>query len=231
MAKYSGGVSGDMLGSIGGVTFGRNKSGGFARNRTKPNNPRTPLQLSQRSKVAEVSQLWRNLFGSTQIQWHNLALQFPRQNKLGKTYFFSGEQMHNFCRLNSLKVNPVIPGTVPNIAQNNVPIWYGLAFDVITTPGSESVKYLYLNTLTSAQSMYIECSGVVSAGVSLPKKFKFIGVFPNTATSPVDFTSLYAVVFGSLPQPGDKLFIRGTIIDSTTGFHNVPQVIQTIAHI
>lgn len=71
-------------GSLGGLTFSRNRGGPYIRGRAIPTNPNTPEQQAVRSAAAQLAALWRNTLTAAQrAAWDLYAENVPLPNPLG----------------------------------------------------------------------------------------------------------------------------------------------------
>ena len=92
-----------MAGSIAGSTFSRNRSGSYARARTKPINPKSSRQVLIRSIIAQLTQRWNNTVTDPQrTAWATYANAVAMKNRLGETTYLSG--FNHYIRSNSLKL-------------------------------------------------------------------------------------------------------------------------------
>ncbi len=95
-----------MSGSIAGNTFARNRSGNYARARTKPVNPNSTRQVKVRSIIAELTERWRDDLTSDQrTAWATYAAAIAMKNKLGETIKLTG--FNHFIRSNVNHVDAV----------------------------------------------------------------------------------------------------------------------------
>jgi len=98
MAKIQlGNMAQNVSGSIGGTTFGRNKGGAYARQKSSPVQPRTERQLEVRANLSVVSQAWRNLTAALRADWETWALNHPVLDVFGQSLKLSG--MSAFCKI------------------------------------------------------------------------------------------------------------------------------------
>jgi len=81
LVKFGGGVVG-MSGSIAGTTFARNRSGSYARAKTKPINPNTTLQNLVRATFAMLSARWAQTLTEAQRTAWNLYASSVSVNQL-----------------------------------------------------------------------------------------------------------------------------------------------------
>lgn len=98
MAKIQlGNMAQNVSGSIGGTTFGRNKGGAYARQKSSPVQPRTERQLTVRANLSLVSQAWRNLTAALRAEWETYAQAHPVVDVFGQALKLSG--MSAFCKI------------------------------------------------------------------------------------------------------------------------------------
>jgi len=102
LVKYGVGIA-QMSGSVGGTTFARNKSGNYARNRTKPVNQNTSAQQIARSAIGQLTAMWGQVLTALQrAAWNLYASNLVMQNRLGDDIFLSG--FNHFIRSNAARV-------------------------------------------------------------------------------------------------------------------------------
>ncbi len=93
LIKYGGGIV-QMSGSIAGTVFARNKSGNYARPRTKPVNPKSVRQEAIRAIISFLAEMWHADMTAVQRGlWETYAAAVPMKNKLGETIHLSGFNM------------------------------------------------------------------------------------------------------------------------------------------
>lgn len=93
-------VWGEMRGSMGGITFSRNKGGNYARLRIKPTDPSSTAQMNMRVAMCNTSRLWsQSLTAEQRTAWNEYAEANPVPSRLGGWLTLSGHQF--FCGLNS----------------------------------------------------------------------------------------------------------------------------------
>ena len=107
LVRWGGGIV-DGRGSIGGTTFSRNKSGAYARSRTKPVNPKTVLQSAIRAIVSLVSATWAaGVSAAQKAEWAVFASNVPAKNKLGEVINLSG--FNQYTKSNVAAINAGLP--------------------------------------------------------------------------------------------------------------------------
>lgn len=110
LVKYGGGIV-QMSGSIAGNTFARNRSGNYARARTKPVNPNNSSSMFARdrdennqniikSTMATLTARWaRVLTAAQRTAWNLYAANLAMKNKLGETINLTG--FNHYIRSNT----------------------------------------------------------------------------------------------------------------------------------
>lgn len=120
-AIFKSSIMSEIRGSIGGTTYARNKSGLYARNRSKPVNPNTVNQSRVRSQFSMTSAGFSALSAADIAAWNQFAQGYPAVNKVGDTYTPTGKQVYHLCNVNLRSVlldpistppydTPVVPG-------------------------------------------------------------------------------------------------------------------------
>lgn len=90
LVKFGGGIV-HMTGSIAGTTFARNRSGAYARARTKPVNPQSSGQVAVRSSLAYLADRWSQTLSSAQrTAWELYASSVSMLNRLGESINLTG---------------------------------------------------------------------------------------------------------------------------------------------
>lgn len=85
-----GGNLADIRGSVGGVTYARNRYGLFQRNRTKPVDPASASQEAFRTRFAAAIPNWHALTAAQRDLWNAKALNTDFVNALGQSFHPSG---------------------------------------------------------------------------------------------------------------------------------------------
>lgn len=100
LIKFGAGVI-DARGSIAGMTFSRNRSGAYARARSKPVNPNSAGQVAVRSALALMTNHWsEGLTAANRTAWNLYASNVAMNNKLGESVYHSG--FNHFIRSNNI---------------------------------------------------------------------------------------------------------------------------------
>lgn len=94
IVRLGGGVA-SASGSMGSVTFSRNRGGPYIRNRAIPTNPNTVFQQVIRALVAQLTNLWLNVLTAAQrAAWDVYAFNVPLPNALGEPRNVGGLGMY-----------------------------------------------------------------------------------------------------------------------------------------
>lgn len=96
-------------GSVGGVTFSRNRSGMYMRARAMPTNPSSARQQVVRNATSLLSQRWVDTLNEEQREgWTHYAASVAMKNALGDVHHLSGLPMYVRCNVPRLQAN--MPG-------------------------------------------------------------------------------------------------------------------------
>jgi len=188
LVKLGGGVT-DIRGSIGGTTFSRCAGGNYMRARTKPVNPRSPLQVTRRANIAHLTKYWSNKLTQQQRDdWIAYAKGTTWTNKLGESIQING--LAAFIQLNVLHL------MIPSDVIPNAPTATGHGGGITLTFAAESdTTKIQLNEPGGAFDKDTELHNVwVSMGfptepgrIATPKGMRYIGRVWGSAAAPLTF--------------------------------------------
>ena len=84
-----------VSGSVGGLTFARNRGGLYTRGRVIPTNPNTPSQVAARDAMSTLVDAWTlQLTQSQRDAWDTYAKNTPVVNVFGDPKLLTGQQMY-----------------------------------------------------------------------------------------------------------------------------------------
>jgi hypothetical protein len=93
--KFKSQVYTQASGSIGGITYSRNKGGMYTRARSTPTNPNTLRQQIARAAMGGMVNMWNTITEANRETWRLYAANTPVLDKLGEMINLSGQQMFN----------------------------------------------------------------------------------------------------------------------------------------
>jgi hypothetical protein len=100
--KFTSTVYGATSGSVGGLTYSRNRGGQYTRRRALPSNPATERQGIARENMATAVAAWtNNLTIAQRTAWQSYAAATPFVDALGQQIILSGQQM--FIRTSTVR--------------------------------------------------------------------------------------------------------------------------------
>lgn len=233
--KFKSQVYTQASGSIGGITYGRNRGGMYTRGRGLVVNPNSPAQQAIRAAFGQQSGAWKDLTNSQREAWTTYAANTPLVGALGDPLILTGQQM--FIRTNSPLVNV---GMAP---LSDAPTTFGLTtLDPITiTPGFGDPGDVQFDFATDDE-WCLTTGGVLFCYASLPvnpsKNFfngPFFGigtVLGNTTTPPTAPETLNVIKPGPPPYPvpstvGQRQFFR-FVAQTSDGRQSLAQVLSQI---
>jgi len=144
LIKYGAGIV-QMSGSIAGSTFARNRSGNYARARTKPTNPNTAAQIKVRAALAAIVERWSETLSAAQrAAWDLYASNVSMLNKLGESIKLTG--FNHYIRSNAFRAayakTPVDAGPTTFTLPDQDPL-----FSFAASEGSQQITVTFDDTL------------------------------------------------------------------------------------
>lgn len=206
-------------GKIGGHVASRNRSGAYLRTKTTPSNPQSADQSEARNRLTTWSQAWRTLTSTQQAAWNSAVENFMRSNVFGDMVKPTGKNLYTGLNTNldlvsgtNISVPPVPAGTfefsgaslLADVSDNKV--------EIAWTSGA----------IPAGMAALVEATTGLSAGVSnANNKFRLIDILPAADATPTNVYTAWTTKFGTLTA-GQKIFIRVTPVNKTTGERGIP---------
>ncbi len=177
-------------GSLGGMTFSRNRGGPYIRGRSIPTNPNTPQQQAVRSAAAQLASLWRNTLTETQrASWDLYAENVLLPNPLGQSRNVGGLGM--YIRSNVPRIASGVAGLVRVDA---APIIFNLGdvgpLTIVSATGAtDIVSFAFTDTDEwvdeDASALLIYTSRAANPSVNYFKgPYRFAGAVEGDAITP-----------------------------------------------
>lgn len=218
MAKIQlGSVATDIRGSVGGVTYSRNKGGAYSRARVTPLNPNSPKQTQVRANFGNNAKSWSSLLSSAQqAAWTLFAQANPIPNVFGASIILSG--LSTFMRLNQILSQIGSAQLLDPPANLSVP---ALAAATGATVDSEAPQVLVTTTaqaVVAGAKYYIFATGGLAPGAKPQQaQYRFMGAFAAVAAAvSVDITDAWFAAFGTC-NPGASVGIAIATVNTETG--------------
>ena len=201
LIKLGGGVT-DIRGSMGGTTFSRCAGGNYMRARTKPVNPRSPLQNARRAQVAHLTTYWsKTITEQERTDWRAYAQATSWTNKLGESITING--LAAFLRVNALRhlAGLAIVEAAPLASGHAGGVAYTFLAESDTTNISVVEPTSGFDKDTDDHVLYLFMGIPAEAGkISIPKGFKFIGAIEGDSGAapafPNDIAAAYTMQIG-----------------------------------
>lgn len=213
---YKGTIIAGASGSVGGLTFSHNRSGGYVRNRATPVNPNTVYQQEVRSIMGALASYWGETLTQAQRDlWDLYALNVPMINRVGDPINVGGIGMFMRTNVPALQTGAgggAIIATAPSIF--NLGSWTPPDIAAITA-ATEMISLSFDNTDEWANEddsdMAVFVSRPMSPAINYFKgPYRFAGLIEGDAitppTSPSNITSPWSL------EAGQKVFIRAAVL-------------------
>lgn len=207
-----------IAGSIGGTVFSDGRSGPYARARTTPSNPNSPLQSAVRSALANATRAYSVQSAAIRATWDAYAATQSATNSIGGTISLTGQNC--FVRSNTIlsvagrpqiTAAPPLPGGASLMAPFSLGTTIGAPADaatqVIATIGADaSWKAVTTSTLlVFTSSPQSPARSAPLGGFSFSAKIAGAASPPTTLNCPIRG--------GAAVATGEKIFIRMLIVD------------------
>ena len=165
--------------------------------------------IPNRKNWTKAATSWRDLTDAQRLTWTTGAVNYPFTNKFGDPYTPSGFQVYQSINSTLLNAGLTMLDNIPAPGGilNAPPI-------SVTTNSTHNQLILGTFTQTTGYTYTLYATTNISPG-SKPKAsaFKALYILANPETLPLDFTSAYEDVFGSMPQSANLWFKMEIIND------------------
>lgn len=208
MARISfGDIVTAMSGSVGGVTYSRNRYGAYKRNKAMPVNPRTALQQVVRNNFTTLSQLWNTLTAAQRTAWKEFAdslILSPGQNRL--------DAMPEFIRCNAARIQAGLSTitAAPTTFVNATPPDAASTIATITAASGLSLAYDNTNAaLGEVGGAFLVYQGPNRELTQNHRRgFRYVGKIVGAGTPPTSPFVVAAANLPYLPVVGKNMWIR-----------------------
>jgi len=188
LVKFGGGPV-DIRGSMAGNTFSRCAGGNYIRGRTKPVNPKSPLQNARRARVSYLSTYWsRTLTEQQRTDWRAYAAATSWTNKLGESINING--LAAFLRLNSLALlySSTVVAAAPLATGHAGGVTLAFAAENDTTKLQLAEPGGAFDKSNDGHMLMIFAGIPAEAGkISIPKGFKYVTHLAGNELAPQGF--------------------------------------------
>lgn len=209
----------DGRGKIGGHVASKNRAGAYLRTKVTPVNPQTSYQLAVRNRLTGFSQGWRSLTQAQRDAWNAAVSDFARTDIFGDlknpTGFNLYQRLNNNLAIAGIASisSPPLPQAVGQVAITTVSAAEGAGTLTITMDGAVPDETFVKVFATSPQS----------PGKSFVKsEYRLVAVIPAEAVAVYDLAAEYIAKFGSVGEEGQKIFVKLTPVNETTGQTGTP---------
>jgi len=220
LVKYSMMIS-EIRNKLNGSVFARNRGGNYIRNKVTPVNRKSAAQALARSRLTQFAQAWRSLTEAQRVAWNSVTSQWARTNVFGDVVNPSGNALFNRLNINrsiagqSQLDTPPLPVGADALTE--------LSFTADASQGEMKITFAP-NAVPTGHVLFIESTANLSPGIfNANAQFRHIATLPSATASGEDVHQAQINKFGAL-SVGQKVFIRGKLINSATG--EVSQALQ-----
>lgn len=214
----------DARGKVGGVIYSKNKGGSYAKNYTKPANPRTPAQVAQRNRFSFVSTNWRELDNEERNAWNYAASQTTVSNKIGEKIHLTGAQ---YFGKQNLAIFSAGGTSIVKTPSQLVDIIGAVALEVVANVVAGVVTDLKVSAVLvdgtkvvpANHRAQIMATPELSNGITRPQPSSYrylVGLPPAASLTDSDITVAYTNNF-PMPTPGANVWVKVNMVNDLTG--------------
>lgn len=210
----------DAAGSIGGSTFQRNFVATQVRVKPLPTLRRTVYTDQFRTRIQELSRMWRLLTALQRADWQATADTLVWLNKFGDVIRGKGYWLYIRCNTYLMMIGQ--PDSSAPTAVQPLSTFSGLSGDF------SAVSTWPINWTLPAATYGYEYTAVFASRWASPGRtatfggLRFIGLMPPGSASGVDMYPDYVTRFGQAPPPNMVVFTRLQGIDKSGGYQGPP---------
>ena len=203
----------DGSGKLGGHVVTQTKAGKAIRTKATPVNRSSNTQQGVKAIFSANAQAFRSLTAAQITAWNAAAKDWTVKNYFGDVVQLSGMALYQRLNSNLAKVGAAAIANPPT----QVAIGAVAALVITTLTAAVMTATFTPSPVTAGFALLWEATRSVSPGVSYVKnQFRVIDKTAAAGTSPADLYAGYAAVFGA-PILGKKVYLRGTLVNITTG--------------
>lgn len=211
-AKF-GAIVVDGRGKLNGHVASKNKAGSYFRGKVTPANPQTAAQSEKRGIVSTLSKAWSSLTDSQRANWNSAVSAYAKTDVFGDLRNPSGFNL--FMKLNATLLGmgtaqidtPPIPSAVGSIG----------SFTIVADNSSNTLVATLPDLDLETGDVFVEATPALSAGKGfVNSEFRGLG-YMAAAASPLSLTALYIAKFGAVGAAGQKIHVRISPVNGTTG--------------
>lgn len=208
-------------GSLGGITAARNRFGQYERQRSMPVQPRTTAQVAARTRLSDVSALWRGLTEAERAAWNSFAGSFTITNSLGQTVNLTGAMAYAKINTVNLLIGDAVNDTPPAL-----PSFDPLNVTALVADSSPQDLALTGTSPAAGTKYMVYAAAPASAGRSFIGNFRYLETFTAATAGEFDILTTYTAKFGAIPA-GKKIAVK--VVQSQAGFQDAGTVFSAIA--
>jgi hypothetical protein len=221
--RYTGTLTTDARGKLGGVVFTRARNGTNVKAQGVSTAKATAAQQLARSGLAAAAAAWNVLSAADQATWSALAAQYTLRNSLGQTYSPTGRQLWNRAWIASDYTDSGFSHTAPSsppVIQPCTAVGLELASGTLA-----AVFYAGGDLFTGWVALFL--TRPLSPARTSTRTLPHIYVGTSNYASTADVTTPYLTRYGSLPSVGDRVGARFYTSDPPSGLPT-PPLIQVV---
>lgn len=187
----------DIAGSVGGVTFQRNKFGNTMREKPLPLNPATSAQYNVRQKMITIQQAWQDLTDAQRLQWKRFLDYSGQSINRNRSIKLSGHALYIKYQMYRLLTGMSLLTVLSYVPMPEVPV---ISY-VKTEPDSLQLQFSDVCDHTEIFFLFFITSPRHASRASSKAGLLFMSI-PVSSQLMYQFKTAYIDSFGVLPPVG-----------------------------
>ena len=188
----------DLAGHMGGIVASHNTYGPYLKARTRPVNPRTTGQQSQRNAFGFISAAWRALTSLLQAAWTSPAAQFVKKSRLGDSVILTGSALYSHLNSIRRRIGLTLITTPPTSAEDasaTVPTG-----NLTASTGNLTLTFAADEWNAANGGVLLSVSPVIQPGRNFVNTYRTLGNVTNPGNATQTFSMPFTVVAGDQVQ-------------------------------
>lgn len=214
------GILDEISGKLGGSILGTSINGSYIKQNSYSQNPNTPKQSLQKTRIGLITQIWRTLSSSQQQDWIDETVNYPYTNRVGDLVEYTGFQLHNLLNLNLQLIEQA--------SQNTPSTFEALVTPSLTFQSLTALDMIMEWTGSNANQSFVFYGSSARSDNLIPSlsTFRLITILTNSGINgTLSVIQEYERVF-TYPTVGEKVYMYVKPVNRITG---APSLITNIA--
>jgi len=197
---------GELAGSIGGLTFQRNRSGTIVRTRPTVSKSSTSKQQAAHQTQQHLLYLYQGLSNEQKAEWDSYAMAWTKENKYGQTKTLTGQNW--FTSVNYFR--ELLSSSILNLPPAHLLPDSTPTFEILITADQIKIFFTQAHDFTESPIVIWVSPPIRQTSISINRFRKYCTLITSDTPNPVDITTVWETATGLTWAPVDN-FPSGNI--------------------